>query len=173
MSAFQNKVLHLLIGAMMVIGLSQVSALESDAEQEIEFSSDGGSTMRLEGSSRIWVWTENVIMIQGSLQITGDEAILELDAETGEMVRVTVNGTPVTYQQQLDNSGAMVTGSSLTIEFYEEEADQGMVIELIGEARISSPDTTMNCTSITYLADRDLIREAEGRCQGSFSPSNN
>lgn len=173
MSPFQNKALRLLLSATTLLGFTQSVALESDAGQEIKFASDGGSTMRLEGTSRIWIWTDNVIMTQGSLEITGDEAILELDAETNDMLRVTMHGSPVTYQQQLDDSGSMVTGSSLTIEFYEDDTDQGMVIELIGEASIASPDTTMNCASITYLADRDLIREAEGRCQGSFSPSSN
>jgi len=173
MTLLQNKFLRLLLSTATLLGAIQIAALESDAEQEIKFQSDGGSTMRLEGESRIWVWTENVVVTQGSLEITGDEAILELDAETSEMLRVTVHGSPVTYQQQLDETGALVTGSSLTIEFYRDDVDQDLVIELTGEAKISSPDTTMSCASITYLADRDLIRDAEGRCQGSFSPSSN
>lgn len=173
MSPFQNKVLSLSLSTLMLSTLTPVAALEADAQQEIEYSSDGGSSMHLEAGSRIWVLTDNVNVTQGSLQITGDEAIIELDAESNELLRVTVHGSPVHYQQQLDNTGALVTGSSLTLELYRDNTDEGMVIELIGEAKIASPDTTMSCTSITYLADRNLIREAEGRCQGSFSPSSN
>lgn len=173
MCPFQSKIRSLLLSALLMSALTPALALEADAQQEIEYSSDGGSSMRLEGGSRIWVLTDNVNVTQGSLQITGDEAIIELDAQSNELLRVTVHGSPVHYQQQLDETGARVTGSSLTLELYRDSTGEGMVIELVGEASIASPDTTMSCTSITYLADQDLIREAEGRCQGSFSPSSN
>lgn len=173
MCPFRNNILPFLMSTIVLSALTPAIALEADAQQEIEYSSDGGSSMRLEEGSRIWVLTENVIVTQGSLQITGDEAIIELDAQSNELLRVTVHGSPVHYQQQLNDTGARVTGSGLTLELYRDSPDEGMVIELVGEARISSPDTTMSCTSITYLADRNLIREAEGRCQGSFSPSSN
>jgi len=153
--------------------LNAASALESDSEQAIDYKSDGGSNMRLEDGKRIWELLENVSVTQGSLQITGDRAIIELDAESNELLRVTVHGTPVNYQQQLNETGDLVTGSSTSLEFYEGELGQGMVLELIGEARIASPDTRMNCAAITYLADSDLIREAVGPCQGSLAPGNN
>ncbi len=150
---------------------SGINALESDTQQEITWSSDGGSSMSLIDGNRVWELAENVIIRQGTLEIVGDRAIIELDGSSNDLRRVTVHGTPVRYQQQLDESGTLVNGSSLTIEFYEDSTDQGMVIDLIGEASIASPDTTMRCATITYLADTDLIRDAQGPCQGSLSQS--
>lgn len=161
------------LGLILLWTLTPSIALESDTQQEIVWSAAGGSTMRLEGNIQIWELNDNVNVTQGTLKITGDQAVIELDAESNDLLRVTVNGTPVNYQQQLDESGALVTGSSLSIEFYRDSTDEGMIIELIGEAKIASPDTTMNCAAITYLADRDLIREAQGPCQGSLIPSGN
>ncbi|GIT21729.1 MAG: hypothetical protein CM1200mP40_14110 [Gammaproteobacteria bacterium] len=39
---------------------------------------------------------------QGTLEILGDEAIFEYDANSNELTKVTVHGTPVRFQQQLD-----------------------------------------------------------------------
>jgi lipopolysaccharide transport protein LptA len=146
-------------------------ALESDGQQEVQWSSDGGSTMRLEGNTRILELTDNVKVTQGTLQVTGDQATFEYDVETNLLLRVTVQGQPVNYQQQLDSDGAQVTGRSRTLLYYQDDAGGGTVLELIGDAVIASPDTTMNCAAIVYLADQDLIREAEGPCQGSLRPS--
>lgn len=147
-------------------------ALESDDQQNVQWSSDGGSTMRIEGNTRILELTDNVKVTQGTLQITGDQAVFEYDVETGELQRVTVQGQPVNYRQALDSSGAEVTGQSNTLLYYQDESGGGTVLELIGEAVIASPDTTMNCAAIFYLADQGLIREAQGPCQGSLRPTN-
>ena len=173
MSLPQSELRCVLLCLALLASLTPSSALESDAQQEIVWSADGGSTMHQEGNTQIWELNDNVNVTQGSLKITGDQAIIEVDAENNEILRVTVNGSPVNYEQQLDETGAMVVGSSLSIEFYRDSSDEGMIVDMIGEARIASPDTTMNCAAITYLADRDLIREAQGPCQGSLIPNSN
>lgn len=148
-------------------------ALESDGRQEVKWSADGGSTMRIEGNTRILELADNVNVTQGTLQVTGDEAVFEYDVETNVLLRVTVQGQPVNYRQQLDDEGAEVTGQSQTLLYYEDDEGGGIVLELIGDAVIASPDTTMNCAAIVYLADQDLIREAQGPCQGSLRPGDN
>lgn len=159
--------------SLMVLLLLSVPALalESDGGQDVRWSADGGSTMRVEAGVRILELTDNVKVTQGTLQITGNKAIFEYDVESNELLRVTVEGQPVNYQQQLDSAGALVTGQSLTLLYYQDAAGGGTVLELIGDAVIASPDTTMNCAAIVYLADQDLIREAQGPCQGSLRPT--
>jgi len=165
-----NPIARTITCALALVALPCL-ALESDRQQEVQWSSDGGSTMRIEGNTRILELTDNVRVTQGTLQITGDEATFEYDVETSELLRVTVQGQPVNYQQQLNSGGAQVTGSSKTLRYFQDDDDAGTVLELIGEAVIASPDTTMNCAAIVYLADQDLIREAEGPCQGSLRPT--
>ncbi len=172
MTRTARKIFCSSLSCLLLCAQLPVSALETDADQEITWSADGGSKMTLLDGMRIWELADNVIVRQGTLEIIGDQAVIEINGESNELQRVTVHGNPVRYQQQLDDSGALVIGSSLTIEFYEDNAGDGMVIDLVGDANIASPDTTMHCATITYLADTDLIRDAQGPCQGSLSANN-
>ena len=164
------RTLIVLTAWMIAIG---AAALEADRRQQVLWSSDGGSTMRMEGAIRILELVDNVRVTQGTLEIVGDEAIFEYDGDSNELLRVTIYGSPVRYQQQLDEDGALVTGSSNSVELYREQESNDTILEFIGDARISSPDSTMHCSAIVYLAERDLIREATGPCEGTLSPSGN
>ena len=147
-------------------------ALESDQSQQVRWSADGDSTMRIEENTRILEMSTNVNVTQGTLEIIGNEAIIELNAATNEFQRVTVHGTPVHYQQQLDEDGAIVKGTSETILFYVDSLTEETIIELIGDANIESPDTTWSCVSITYIVEQNLIPNSIGPCAGSLSGSN-
>lgn len=149
-----------------------IRALETDRQQQVLWSSDGGSIMRINGNTRILEMSENVKVTQGSLKIIGSEAIFEYLVSTNELTKVTVRGSPVQYQQQLDEDGNLVTGTSDTLVFYSDELDE-TILELVGNANIESPDSTMSCAAIIYIADQDLIREATGPCQGMLSPQSN
>tara|TARA_B100000929_G_scaffold55269_1_gene41105 strand:- start:4154 stop:4510 length:357 start_codon:yes stop_codon:yes gene_type:complete len=112
---------------------------------------------------------ENVKVTQGSLEILGNEAIFEYSVSTNELTRVIVQGMPVHYQQQLDEDGSMVTGTSNTLLFYTDELYNETILELVGDADIRSPDSAMSCAAIIYIVDRDLIKEATGPCEGTLS----
>ena len=47
------------------------------------------------------------------------------------------------------------------------------ILELIGNAQIESPSSTIKCNSIIYLVNRDLIREAAGPCEGALGAQKN
>ena len=128
--------------------------------------------MRIIGNTRILEMSENVKVTQGSLKIIGSEAVFEYLVSTNELTKVTVRGSPVQYQQQLDEDGNLVTGTSDILVFYSDELDE-TILELVGNANIESPDSTMSCAAIIYIADQDLIREATGPCQGMLSPQSN
>lgn len=148
-------------------------ALESDKRQGIQFSSDGGSTMSTSGDIRVLEMQTNVRVTQGSLQINGDKAIFEYRATSNELIRVTVHGSPVQYQQQLDEAGNMVTGTSDTLLLYTETSTGQTLLELVGSANIITPDSSMKCASIVYLADQNIIRDAPGPCEGVFNSQPN
>lgn len=147
--------------------------LESDKLQGIGFNSDGGATISTDGEIRTIEMKTNVIVTQGTLQIKGDEAIIEYKTLSNELIRVTVRGSPVLYQQQLDDSGGIVTGSSDTLLVYTEASTGLTLLELIGTATINTPDSSMKCASILYLAEQNIIREAPGPCEGVFNSQSN
>ena len=171
MSRQLTSILNLAV-CLGIILQPSVSALESDGDQQVIWSSDGDSTMSIQGNIRILEMSANVRVTQGTLEILGDEAIFEYEANSNELKKVTVSGSPVRYQQQLDEDGALVKGTSDTLIFYTDELDE-TILELLGNANIESPDSTMRCEAIVYISDRDLIREATGPCQGTLSSQPN
>ena len=110
------------IGMIAIFGLCglislSAFALESDKNQDVAWSLDGDLKMENEGNRRIVTMNNNVKMTQGSLQITGDMAIFEYDLTTNALLKVTVNGSPARYQQQLDGEEDLVQGDSETIHY--------------------------------------------------------
>ena len=152
---------------------AQSYALETDKSQDVQWSADGNSVMSMRDGLRILEMSGNVQVTQGTLIINGDDAVFERDATTNELNKVTVHGSPVRYQQQLDEEGGMVVGTSETLSFYTDQIDGETIVELLGEASIQSPDSTMKCKSITYLADQDLTKEAAGPCEGMLNSTSN
>tara|TARA_B100000945_G_scaffold216731_1_gene174849 strand:+ start:65 stop:580 length:516 start_codon:yes stop_codon:yes gene_type:complete len=147
-------------------------ALESNSKQQVTWSADGNSNMRIIENSRILEMTTNVIVNQGSLEIKGDRAIFEYEASTNELKQVQVYGTPVLYQQNLDGDGSLVSGVSDSLIFSINDFEE-TILELIGNAKIESPSSTISCSSIIYVVERDLIREAAGPCEGALGAQQN
>lgn len=167
-----RKCQHQLLAALIL--LPHVSlALESDKLIPWEWFSDGSTKMRIEGDHTIFEMSENVRVTQGTLEILGDQATIEISSSTNEISKVTVHGNPVHYQQQLDEDGGMVIGTSKTLIFYTDEIDGGSILELVDEASIKTPDSTMSCSSIIYAVDEGLIRDAPGPCTGVFGSASN
>ncbi|MEZ7831757.1 MAG: LptA/OstA family protein [Gammaproteobacteria bacterium] len=161
--------------AVIIIGcLSSTSSisLEADKDQELLFSADGGSHMSIEGDIRLMEMSDNVIITRGTMVIRGDTATIESIISSGEVSKVTVLGTPVYYEQQLDSNDEPVKGSSNSISFYTDADDGSSVVELIGEAVIESPTSNFKCSAIVYIAEQDLIRDTQGPCSGAFNTSN-
>jgi len=162
------------IGMIAIFGLCglislSAFALESDKDQNVGYTLDGDLIMRNEDNRRIVTMNNNVIVTQGSLQITGDTAIFEYDRTTNALLKVTVTGSPARYQQQLDGEDDLVQGDSETIHY---STAVETIIEFIGEANLRQPGTTTSCVAIKYFADTELF-ETTGPCSGVLSSQSN
>jgi lipopolysaccharide transport protein LptA len=161
-----------LIITLCYLSITSSFSLEADKDQELLVSADGGSRMSIVGDIRLMEMSDNVMITRGSMEIRGDTATIETVMSSGEVSKVTVVGTPVYYQQQLDSSDEPVKGSSNSITFYTDESDGATVVELVGEAVIESPTSNFKCSAITYIAELDLMRDSQGPCSGEFNTSN-
>lgn len=168
---YSPKVMALLI-TLACLSITNSFSLEADKDQELVWSTDGPSHMSNEGGIRLMVMSDNVIITRGSMEIRGDTATIETIISSNEVSKVTVVGTPVYYQQQLDSSDEPVKGSSNSISFYTDESDGATVVELVGEAVIESPTSNFKCSAIVYIAEQDFIRDTVGPCSGVFNSSN-
>ena len=158
----------------IIMGLLPALALPlaADSNSPVTYAHDGNLNMGITGNIRTLRMFDNVRITQGSMIIRGDEAILQYRVDTNELMRVTVHGSPVNYEQQINEEGELVSGNSDTIEFFTDESGD-TVIEMIGNASIRSSDSSTSCQSITYLSDQNLIREAAGPCSGALSQQGN
>ncbi len=162
------------ISVLLALSFSPASlALESDSDAPVTWEAEGNSNMTVEGGIRTLTMEKNVIVSQGSLRITGDRAIFEYAVESNTLTRITVYGSPVSYSQKLSEDGDTVLGQSETLKLFTEQESDESIVELIGEASIESPDSSMRCAAIVYMVDLDLIREATGPCTGSLSNQSN
>ena len=139
-----------------------VLSLESDKNQDIIYSSLGGSTSRIENGIRIVTFEQDVKVAQGTLEISGDSARLESEVETGAVRRLSVTGSPARYRQQLDTEGNLVEGESESI-FYSVEGEP--VVEFIGSAVLKGANDILRCAAIKYYTDSQYT-ETTGPCQG-------
>ena len=163
------NLLHLIFPAIVVLPGILMAA---QSQSPVNWSADGELLVTIENNRRILRMQDNVRISQDSINISGSSAIFEYTLDTQELLRVTVLGTPVRYSQASESSAEPVTGKSDTLIFYDDELTEDTIVEMIGNAFIKSPSSTMNCASIIYVTERDLVREAVGPCQGALTSQN-
>ena len=158
------------IFSAMVMLPGMLMAVQS--QSPVNWSADGELLVTIENDRRILRMRDNVRISQDFINISGNSAIFEYTLDTQELLRVTVLGTPVRYTQANESGAEPVTGKSDTLIFYDDELTEDTIVEMIGNAFIKSPSSTMNCASIIYVTERDLVREAVGPCQGALTSQN-
>lgn len=163
------NLLHLIFPAIVVLPGMLMAA---QSQSPVNWSADGELLVTIENNRRILRMQDNVRISQDSINISGSSAIFEYTLDTQELLRVTVLGTPVIYSQASESSAGPVTGKSDTLILYDDELTEDTIVEMIGNAFIKSPSSTMNCASIIYVTERDLVREALGPCQGALTSQN-
>jgi len=153
---------RLLIGMLCITAGIGAFSLESDKDQDIQYSSAGRSTSRIEEGVRIVTLEEDVKVTQGTLEISGDTARFESEPNSSAIRRVTVSGSPAVYRQQLDEGGDYVEGQSDSIDYYVEGEP---IVEFIGAAILRGPNDVLRCAAIKYYAD-SRFTETTGPCEG-------
>jgi len=146
-------------------------AAQVDSGEDIEYSSDGGGTIENIDGMRVTTLRGNVHVRQGESRLWGDTARLEQDPETGDIVRVTVEGTPARFERRLAADADMVQGSSESIVYYLDRSrePQQTIIEFIGDARFTSGRTALQCVLIRHFLESETT-ESTGPCSGVLAP---
>ncbi len=162
--------------AILIVILSLFGCFANSAEQStepVDYIAQGGVTMSMDGDIRIVEMAGPVQVTQGSILIEGDHAVFEYAADTGILIRATVDGNPVSYNQDLDDESGRVTGTSEQLILFEDETTLETMIEMIGNAIINTPDSNMNCAALLYNSSQNLIPSSTGPCGGSLNNAGN
>lgn len=95
-----------------LMGAGDARALTSDRDKEIRIAADHFSEKEGEG---VMIWEGNVEIYQGTLKVFADRA--QVARRGGEVVHVTVTGTPARMQQRLDDQPGLFKARAARIEY--------------------------------------------------------
>ncbi len=124
-------------------------ALDSDREQPIQIVADVAVRDEVAGETR---YEGNVVLTQGSLQITADKLSIQ-HTESGAD-RIVATGSPATLIQQPTPDQTPVDASAQRIEYIRSED----LVRLLENARIAQNGSTLSGNQIDYLVSQRSVR---------------
>ena len=139
--------------ATALLGLSfSTQALKGDTDQPINISSGSQS---LDMDSNVVVLTDNVLITQGSIKITANR--VTITRQEGKKEKIDASGSPVTFQQTLDN-GKPVNGKANNV-FYDLGSE---FLTLTGGAELKQQDSLIKAEKITYDVKKQQLKATSG-----------
>jgi lipopolysaccharide transport protein LptA len=166
-----------LLTLLLLLPTSLIAAALSAVNEDLIVNADGGGRIETVETTRITTLRGNVRIRQGLVTIYGDTAILEQDTVTGDLIRVTVEGTPARFLREAVLSAETINGSSLRIIYYNEtpatdaaNTDLLSVVEFVGEANFMRGRTALECVEIKHIVETGAT-DSPGPCVGVFAPA--
>jgi lipopolysaccharide export system protein LptA len=125
-------------------------ALEDDQAKPLYLESDSAE---LDDAKSISVYTGNVFIKQGSMEITGNQVTVHHDAGR-KPTHIVAIGTPSTYRQEMEGEEQEVQAEALRME-YDASKDE---ITLIDKAVLFQGEDTFRSDRIVYDRTKDLVK---------------
>tara|TARA_R100001039_G_scaffold39207_1_gene45040 strand:+ start:457 stop:1125 length:669 start_codon:yes stop_codon:yes gene_type:complete len=143
-----------------------------EINDDILFFADGAGSIEPSGASRITTLRDNVRFRQGLIEILGSTARLEQDINTGELIKVTVEGDPARFSRAAEDSVDTITGHSQSIVYYNETINGEVlsIVEFIGSASFNRGRTAFQCTQIKHVIETGAT-DSPGPCSGLLAPT--
>lgn len=141
----------LFLTACLGIG-TQVYALTGDTDKPINI--DSGS-QSLDMENNVVVFSDNVLITQGSIKITAGQ--VKITRQEGKKEVIDASGSPVTFQQTLDN-GKPVQGKGNSVHY--DLATEFLILN--GNAELRQLDSFIRAQKITYDVKRQQLRASSG-----------
>jgi lipopolysaccharide export system protein LptA len=140
------------IGLALVCALAAgpAAALSTDRTQPVEIEADRAELDDAQGVTR---YEGQVIVIQGTLKITGDRVVLYYDQER-QVTRAEAFGNPATYEQLPDGQQEPVRARALRMEYQVREG----VIDLYQEAEVTQRGDRLAGDRVTYDTANSQVR---------------
>lgn len=158
-----HKALIMMLSCLLLTAeFSAVAAQESRGAHE--YRADGETTIETVNGLRVITLRENVFVRQDDMELTGDVAVLEYNANN-ELQQVQLTGGPANFEQLGNAETEPLTGNSETINYY---AGDEATVEFIGSARFNQPGTTLACERIRYVIESGATTGQA--CSGSLTP---
>jgi lipopolysaccharide export system protein LptA len=143
-----------LAGLIGVLFSSAIAALPDDRQQPIRITADQALRNEKAGYT---VYSGNVEMNQGSLQISADKITIFRLIEEGD--KIVAKGTPAVMQQQPEPDKGLVTARAGIIEYYKLEAR----VHLKQDAVIEQDGSKVTGETIDYFIDAQMVKAGSNR----------
>ena len=135
--------------ASVALLASLAQALPDDREQPIHISADKAIRDEKQGTT---VYSGNVVMAQGSLQIEADRITIYRIVEEAD--KIVAEGKPAHLQQQPEPGKALMHARAGTIEYYKME-DR---VHMRDDARIEQDGAIVRGNTIDYFIEEQLVK---------------
>lgn len=145
------KMKSFIITALLGASLS-ANALTGDTDKPINI--DSGS-QSLDMTNNVVVFSDNVLITQGSIRVTADR--VTITRQEGKKEIIDASGSPVTFQQTLDN-GKPVNGKGNSVN-YDLNAEY---LILTGNAELKQLDSFIRANKITYDVKKQQLKATSG-----------
>lgn len=158
-------ILPLAAAALLAVS-TQAPALPDDRQQPIKV-----QAQKLEANrgKNLSVYSGNVVITQGSLQIRADRVEVHGNA-AGEISHVVAVGTPAHFQQQVEQSTAPVKARAKRIEFTVSSDE----LHLTGDAHVDRDGNTLTAERIDYDLNSEQMQaqgqSGDGRVEMIWKP---
>ncbi|MBB3104689.1 lipopolysaccharide transport periplasmic protein LptA [Azomonas macrocytogenes] len=144
-----------LIGLTALLASNCIMALPEDRKQPIRVQADSAE---LDDKQGVAVYRGSVVIIQGTMKITGDTVTVTQDSN-GEVKVFTSVGKPAYYEQKPAPDKAIVKAYGLTIQYF---ADNNRIV-LIDDARVEQDGNTFQSEKIVYDTQRQIVNAGRAK----------
>jgi lipopolysaccharide export system protein LptA len=138
-----------LVSFLVLLLPLQAYALSGDAQQPIHVEADN---LEIRDKEYISIYSGNVHLSQGSLEIRGERMILQFNQQK-ELVLMTMTGAPATFRQMDDEQREML-GQADQMEYRESES----TLILLGNARFTHVGNIIESNTIHINTKTESIQ---------------
>jgi len=139
---------------LLAVVSGPAGALSSDSEQPIEIEADFAELDDEEGTT---VYVGNVVVVQGSIRMTGDRLRVNFTPEK-DLKEAFLDGRPATFKQTPDKDED-VNGEALKIEYHALEN----ILNLIDKAKVTQGGRLFEGHRINYDTAKSIITARSAR----------
>ncbi|MCB1948273.1 lipopolysaccharide transport periplasmic protein LptA [Nitrosomonas sp.] len=145
---------HFFLFPLFLILSLSVFAERADRDKPIHLEADRATVedINRKDSTRVSVFTGNVILTQGTLRISADKVVIKED--TNGFRHATATGNLVSFRQKQDGIDEYVEGWSQRVE-YDNRTDK---IELFKQARLKRGEDEVNGDYISYNMNSEFFQ---------------
>ena len=132
-----------------LLGAGRALALSTDKDQPITIDADYA---KLDKNKQITIYTGNVVVVQGSIRMTGDKLTVYYDDDQ-QVKEAYMDGKPAHFKQRPDGRDVDFTGQALHLEYHAKDN----LLRLIDHAKLTQGQEVMTGPRIDYDTEASIL----------------